>query len=429
MKVRIDIRLSFTLLLALLLAGCSKDDTPVVEESVHSDFVMYIYMPDQSVATRTEDLLVNATAAENAIHSLKIWVFDANGAEITTAYGGNENGCIYRELTNVSLGDGVTEVIFSVPNDFKEQHPTLDVYVIANAASLTGGSTLDASTPKTTLREFKITDADFGVQETTVEANTYYYPTTTTSSVVTNGLPMSACVEGATVVLNKTVFSITQLTLKRAVSKVRFVFSRANPEDSGMDDARVTAINLDGYWRFQGQNAEYHAGSIFPTYEYLFSGLNHVAEGGVADMSATHDISVIDFAVPTIPEAPYHQIPEHENPWVLRWDYEETRQEWEDILNEAINNGKAIAVGFFYLRESDRHLSGTIKYEVETTIINQGNPIKHVETQTARFSMNAENGFLRNHTWTIYGYFSEGGAVFEVANWDEDLNITYPGFK
>lgn len=419
------------MLLTLLLAGCSNDEMPVEEENVHSDFVMYIYMPDQSVATRTEDLMVNATAAENVIHTLKIWVFDGGDENITAAYGGNEHGCIYRELTNVSLGDGVKEVIFSVPNDFKDKYPTLDVYVIANAASLTGGSALGASTPKATLREMKIEGTDFGVQASVGGDNTYYYPTTTSSSVSVrdNGLPMSACVEGATVVLNKTVFSITQLTLKRAVSKVRFVFSRANPEDSGIDDARVTAINLDGYWLFQGQNAEYHAGSIFPTYEYLFSGLNHVTEGGVADMSSTHDISVIDFAVPTIPEAPYHQIPEHENPWVLRWDYEETRQEWEDILNEAINNGKAIAVGFFYLRESDRHLSGTIKYEVETTIINQGNPIKHVETQTARFSMNAENGFLRNHTWTIYGYFSEGGAVFEVANWDEDLNITYPGFK
>ena len=43
--------------------------------------------------------------------------------------------------------------------------------------------------------------------------------------------------------------------------------------------------------------------------------------------------------------------------------------------------------------------------------------------------MNANYGFLRNHTWTIYAYFSEGGAMFEVDNWDGTEDVTFKPFK
>ena len=432
----------------LLLAGCSKDDVPE-EEKVNPTFVMYIYVPEQLAATRAEYLSVDATAEENAIHTLQIWAFGwgridesnedlENNIELKSipvddgAYNAT-CGCLYKELTNVSLTSGMKEVIFSVPRDFKQKYPKLDVYVIGNAASIAAGSGLgpgtNAATTRAMLRELKINEdaTEFGVTPTTVGENTYYYPSATT--VGSNGLPMSACLEGAIVGQSGTAFSIDQLSLKRAVSKFRFVLSRAEPGSSGILDARVTGIKFDGYWLYQGQTAEFHTGSIFPTYEYLFYDLEHDTEGELANISKTYSIDVIDVQVPTIPTGSgTHQIPEHDNPWVLRWDHEETRQEWEDKIEQAITAGKAIACGPYYMRETNRILTGTISYEIDSEDINANNGYT-THAQKTRFSMNANYGFLRNHTWTIYAYFSEGGAMFEVDNWDGTEDVTFKPFK
>lgn len=432
----------------LLLAGCSKDDVPE-EEKVNPTFVMYIYVPEQLAATRAEYLSVDATAEENAIHTLQIWAFGwgridesnedlENNIELKSipvddgAYNAT-CGCLYKELTNVSLTSGMKEVIFSVPRDFKQKYPKLDVYVIGNAASIAAGSGLgpgtNAATTRAMLRELKINEdaTEFGVTPTTVGENTYYYPSATT--VGSNGLPMSACLEGAIVGQSGTAFSIDQLSLKRAVSKFRFVFSRAEPGSSGIIDARVTGIQFDGYWLYSGTNAQLNQGDIFPTYEYLFADLEHTAEGDLANLSKTYSINTIDVRVPSIPTGSgTHQIPEHENPWVLRWDHEETRQEWEDKIVQAITAGKAVACGPYYMRETNRILSGTISYEIDSEDIHA--PTGYTtHAQKTRFSMNANYGFLRNHTWTIYAYFSEGGAMFEVDNWDGTEDVTFKPFK
>lgn len=437
LKIENYIWLGLMVVCTLLLAGCSKDDVPE-EEKVNPTLVMYIYVPDQLAATRAENLSVNATAAESAIHTLQMWVFGwgridesnedlENNIELKSipvddgAYN-NTCGCLYKELTNVSLASGMKEVIFSVPRDFKQKYPKLDVYVIGNAASIAAGGSLGPNTTRETLRELKITGEEYGV----TASDTYYYPTT--STVGSDGLPMSACVEGADVVRSGTAFSITQLSLERAVSKFRFVFSRAEPGSSGIIDARVTGIQFDGYMLYSGQTAQFNNGNIFPTYEYLFADLEHTAEGELANISKTYSIGVIDVQVPTIPAEPAHQIPEHENPWVLRWDHEETRQEWEDKIAQAITAGKAVACGPYYMRETNRILSGTISYEIDSEDIHA--PTGYTtHAQKTRFSMNANYGFLRNHTWTIYAYFSEGGAMFEVDNWDSTEDVTFKPFK
>lgn len=446
MKIYIHIWLGLMVVFTLLLAGCSKDDVPE-EEKVNPTFVMYIYVPEQLAATRAEYLSVDATAEENAIHTLQMWVFGwgridesnedlENNIELKSipvddgAYNAT-CGCLYKELTNVSLTSGMKEVIFSVPRDFKQKYPKLDVYVIGNAASIAAGSGLgpgtNAATTRAMLRELKITGEEYGVTGTTVGENTYYYPTT--STVGSDGLPMSACLEGAVVGQSGTAFSIDQLSLKRAVSKFRFVFSRAEPGSSGIIDARVTGIQFDGYMLYSGQTAQFNNGNIFPTYEYLFSDLVHETEDESANISKTYSIGVIDVRVPTIPTGSgTHQIPQHDNPWVLRWDHEETRQEWEDKIEQAITVGKAVACGPYYMRETNRILSGTISYEIDSEDIHA--PTGYTtHAQKTRFSMNANYGFLRNHTWTIYAYFSEGGAMFEVDNWDSTEDVTFKPFK
>ena len=66
----------------------------------------------------------------------------------------------------------------------------------------------------------------------------------------------------------------------------------------------------------------------------------------------------------------------------------------------------------FYLRESDKKLTGTIRYTIGG---------KEKETP---FEMNAAGDFTRNHTWIVYGYFLGSGTLMlnsvVLKDWEDD---------
>lgn len=391
----------------LLVAGCSSDyDLPEVKEK--PKFVMYIYLPEQEAMTRGEKDIDADDANENVIKSVQVWVFPwkkvGNELVETTFEEGEcpENrtsiGSLYVSLSNLSLTGGVKEVAFyGIPEDFKTKYPNLDVYAVVNAASA-GISGLDATTTKAQLEEKQITGTNFGIDGTSSKP-------LVTSVDPAKGLPMSGYVKQAPVSKQNETYSITNVDVKRAVSKIRFVFSRATNIT-----ASVTELKLDGHVVYSdGHTYQYvdGTGNVIPESEYLFSGVH---DGG--DVSSTF-LHVINFNVPVT-------VPSHDNPWQLRWEDDETRQEWEDKINLAIKEGTAVECGRAYLRESPYRLTGTIKYKFQQEGESE---LSH----SARFTMVDENEFLRNHSWTIYAYFSEGGVVFEVDGWEKQ-QVTFIPF-
>ena len=390
----IDIRVLLAAWLILLVAGCSDD---VAVEPEESQFKMYIYFPEQEATTRGEYDIVSDRENENKINTLQVWVFACDDAlvPISIVEGENKttNGSLYVELNNISLAGGIKEVSFyGITSDFKVNYPYLNVYAIANAQSL--GLNLNGETTEATLQGLTISGDLFGI-----DANSK----PKVSSVNGNGLPMSACVKKALVYKQNEAFTIANLTLERAVSKIRFVFSRA-----ANVEASVTEIKLDGHVVYSEGTTYLYYEKVLPTSEYLFSGIH---EGD--DVSDTFS-NVINFDVPT-------SVPPHLNPWSLRWEHEETRQEWEDRINAAISAGKAVECGRAYLRENPYRLTGTIKY----TFQEEGEETPTSPSE-ARFTMSDEKEFLRGHSWTIYAYFSEGGVVFEVDGWDQQQVIFDP---
>lgn len=421
MKAVFYIRYLMVAWLVLLVAGCSSDDA-IVAELPDPQFKMYIYLPEQEATTRGEYDIVSDRVMENAINSLQVWVFAYKPNETTNvlepvqiAEGEDKTaiGSLYVNVTNFSLAGGMKEVSFyGVSNDFKTKYPYLNVYAIANAASA-GLNLLDGTTTEAQLQELQLTG--FGIDDTNKPL----------VSTVEAGLPMSGSLKEATVSQINELFTISNMTLKRAVSKIRFVFAKA----SNIPKAEVTAIRLDGHVKYRDGTTYPYTGDnakVLPEGEYLFTGFHgdndndNNGDGYAAEaedyLDCTSDfLHQIVFDVPAT-------VPSHANPWFLRWEHEETRQEWEDKVNNAVAEGLAVESGRAYLRESPYRLSGTIEY----TYREEGDT--EDKSRSVTFTMADEKEFLRGHTWTVFGFFSEGGVMFEVDGWDSQ-EVTYPVFK
>lgn len=382
----------------LLMAGCESDDFNYMPPAGRSSFMLYIHLPEQPATTKAE---IFADDEEKVISSLQVWVFalDENKApKDIEETGATSKKSLYVSVPadKIATSGGVVEVAFDVSEDFATYYPYLDAYAIVNAGSL--GLTLGESAEKADLEALQFTNDHFGIVDSSPAA----------VSVPATGLPMSGCIKEAAVSKKGEVFTIANMDVTRAVSKIRFVFTKA--ED--VQVATVQSIKLNGYRVFSDGRWENRNEPFMPSSQYLFSGLTHEIGGNQVQTDYSPDylsVTDVNFNVPV-------DVKSHPNPWLLRWDNEETAQEWEDKVNEAIASGKAVESGRAYLHETPRCIIGEISYTVQ--INGQSN------SDAARFSMNAENGFLRNHSWTILAFFSEGGVMVEVADWDkQDVDL------
>ena len=97
------------------------------------------------------------------------------------------------------------------------------------------------------------------------------------------------------------------------------------------------------------------------------------------------------------------------NPMIYIYEKQEA-QEYEDLINGAVNAGHLKQLGLTYLRESDKKLTGTITYQTKERedITKQWEDITQTNEETAHFSMALEGDFLRNHSWIVYIYFMDG---------------------
>ena len=74
-----------------------------------------------------------------------------------------------------------------------------------------------------------------------------------------------------------------------------------------------------------------------------------------------------------------------------------TGQEYEALIVKGIADEDLNDLGTYYLRESDKNVTGTITYDTDKTVTFK------LVTPDANF---VPGDFGRNHTWIVYAYFS-----------------------
>jgi len=381
------------MLIVLLLTACSSE-SDTTETKQPSVINVYVFAPDKPIITRGDigDVSpIDNTINESKITKLQIWVFDHTTSALVSYYspesvdnlnGTNNNGEAHYQL---SVSEAFAQAAQTAQAN-NSPKPHVDVYVVANTASC-GIPSLGESTTRTELEALMIQKDYFGL-------------TTLTDEVPEAGLPMSGVLRNVEIQGSSPVYRLENVKLTRAVSKIRFVFCRETPEE-GQEDipVKIKSVNLNA--------------SMIPTSEYLFLETDENAMPYRVGSFETND------AKPFLP-APWDDIPKNDDP--LKYVYQsQTAQDYEDLIAEGLNKtvtveGQEVSapelkqLGPYYLRESDKLLQGVITYQ------------KGEEAEkTATFEMKTVGDFSRNHTWTVYAYYSKSGLVavtVAVKNWD-----------
>ena len=235
------------------------------------------------------------------------------------------------------------------------------------------------------------------------DTHDYFGLTTLTDRVPEAGLPMSGVLRnveigGASPVYRVGKESMETVTLTRAVSKIRFIFCREKPEDSDGLPVAINSIKLDE--------------SMIPTKENLFleSGENATAYR-VSDFVFGDEKEFLSQTLSDICKST--------NP--LQYLYRsQVAQEYENLINKGVNDEELTQIGPFYLRESNKQLTGSITYQKDEE-----------DENTVEFKMaedNEGNYFSRNHTWIVYAYYSKSGLVAVnvlVKEWDNETEKSH----
>ena len=367
------------LLVALFTTACSGggddgENTSVTDQQPVLTF--YVYAPERPMITRANE--VNATAEENAIHNMQIWVFETGtntlvGYLAPTSFPTTAEGQIYQMNVSKEFANAATK-------------PNVDVYVVANGRSAT---TLNGSTTREQLEAAVMDETDFGVSSPQ-------------KGVPTGGLPMTGVLRDKTIGGENPVLRVedggnmAKVRLLRMVSKVRYVFCK------GVSDVLlIKGITI-------GAN-------LIPTTEYLFLTDKNYRIGSVFNNDD----------IPLITATEITDVLECGNP--MKYDINTitpslTAQAYEDLIDLGVNGDTEknidpdlTMVGPFYFKESDKKLHGTITYT----------PPGETNSKDKPYSMagDANSSFTRNHSWIVYAYY-EGLSgmqiiVVDVTPWDE----------
>lgn len=386
------------MMLLLMLTACASgsheeliwDEKPVLK--------LYLFAPSNPIVTRADEGYVDASDAENRIKTLDVWVFE-QGKSVLVCHT-HVDDLIFDAST------GQKEITMDVSKEFAERStlPRVDVYVAANVTAENCGLTLDKNTSPTALEaaviEHKSAGGDFfGLTGLTSLTNPIM-------SVPDEGLPMSGFQKNQEVTGAAPVFSVNKNNVKlvRAVSKVRFVFSKSN---SGANPPTISDLTItlnDGMLPkqenlFLGELYDYPKVSnqckLPDGVEY--EGGTLIFTEGDADINDSDDPASYAFDGTT-----------------------ETGQSYEDKINLGLTiqtekgqtDPDLSEFGRFYLRESDKQLKGMISYKANGV------------QKDVPFSMASAGDFTRNHTWIVYGYFLGSGDlvlnVVDVKDWVDD---------
>jgi len=376
--MRSRIRLILILSLVLALFGCRREDivpSSVTDEDM-AELCVRVRIPEYNFTKSGE---VAAQRDESVIKNLFIWIYLSEDFDDTRKSG----YCIGYITPNQDQHEQTQyedRYFVRIPRDIALAKPNVDVYVVANRNSVGVGNNSNMS--RSTLDAFLMKGTTFGVDSDGV-------PTTSTSEISSNGLPYSAV--GKNLSMGGTFPSLTipTVTLKRAVSKVRFVVSQLADAAGPVQTFTLDEISLNQ--------------DLISSSEYLFndSANNYKLSGYVSE--------TVKFPAPA-----YADIAQNQSPQDYAFTTGMNLQDYEDMVLEGISEGVLTDIGPYYLRETDKALSGNIKYTMSGK-----------EQQTVSFTMNAAGGFTRNHSWIVYIYFTRDYMQFTVSwtDWEQGLDF------
>lgn len=358
------------LLIAALLSGCKREPNPVLP-GAYLNIALEIPAPAMVKAS------VPAADKENAIHSIKIWVFNSNTHALVTSLELDAS----HPADDFPQAGSIKRYSLPVSWDFalSKPRPTVDVFVLANAAALGLDQTLWAE--KTSAHEISLYDdvngALFG--NGSGAATDLFSPAAKITGVnEDNGLPMSGVAKGLVISGEEPTLSLSSISLERCVSKIRFLFSQvlttvADPADK--ETFKVDRIELNGY--------------SVPKQEYVF------AESAPAVINDYYSSSIL-FELPGVAT-----VNSSERPEIYAYGGAgEDGPSYERKIKDALDANEITDAGSYYIRESGKPVSGIIHYTVT-----KGTGDTATERHEARpFTMPADN-FPRNHTWTVYAYY------------------------
>ena len=352
-------------LMLVLLSGCSSHSSEPDQPQEKPVLKIYIFAPDNPIVTRAETGDVDASEEESAINTLSVWAFDHD----------NKTLIGYVHVANQTI-ESTKEIAMEVSDEFANNpnKPRIDIFVAANVTQANCGLALGRST-------------SFGEVKDAIIGSDYFGLTQPVTSVPVEGLPMSGWLANQQVSGSAPVFSArsSYVKLVRSVSKMRFVFSKSN--------AAPAIGNL---------TVKLNTGMI-PNQEYLFlSGEYDTEKFRIGSEYAGEATLISDKSSDDINSCT--------DPSEYEYLGSESRQQYETRINTGITEDKISELGRYYLRESDKRLSGKITYNIGET------------RKEAEFYMTEGDNFTRNHTWIVYGYFMGNGNlklnVVDVKGWD-----------
>lgn len=380
-------------MMLLLCQACdsSSEETPGEDPGVKepSQLEINVYTPGHPVVTRAEK--VDPDTDEKEVKSLQIWVFvsEAKSSEAGTLPVGYLVGYLSPQITTPSSTDFVGKYQLTVSDLFTTLRPKVNVYVVANVGPSNTGYSLTASSTMVELENALIHQVN--------EVDYFGLSSPMMTAVPEDGLPMSGVLIDTDVVGSQPVLKVqTPVTVVRSISKVRFLFSRTKQQtEFGEDqDLKIVRITINN--------------GMIPKAEYLFLNRNYSEDGSwpnynpvksnpevESDYESGTDDGGQGIALSPLAEAA-SQIPEYENPSAYAYTGEVTGQDYENLINTGIEEGHLAEIGKFYIRESDKQVTGRIHYTI-------GND---ATVKSSTFRMTRAGEFSRNHTWIVYGYFS-----------------------
>ena len=354
---------------ALMLAGaCSRLDEQKAALNI------YVRLPEDAATKASYTDWSTLFGRETRINDLKIWVF-LNESTDASLPAGLLLGYLEPKQLNVVSGS-VQKFTVLLDKEVASKIKKVDVYVLANNGSFQIAA-IGRDTPSTDLDAIVLTDNQFGVAVNGTPTNT--------GVIDYQGLPYTAVGKALTLSRSCSNLSLDNETLQlvRAVSKVQFVFSQ------------IMLSTGEKPVPFSINSLELNGGQI-PEQEYLFNDSANKYKIGNEYVSRT-------LTFPGLPSK--NDIVGNTNPSSYVFDsLNETPQEYQARIYEALVNNTLTGYAPCYLRESDKALTGKINYTLGT-----------FAPKTLDFSMNPNEKFTRNSSWVLYFYINNNSLSLSVA--------------
>lgn len=364
------------------------------------------YQLSFQVAASGADLMTKAdvtgTETENLIHDLRVWAFIHSG----TANVNTEKAVGYANPPIATPADHLDNVTIPFPTSVEKlldnaDHVYIDLYVLANAPSV-GCTLAGLEVTRTQLEEAKITV--FGTECVSVVP----------ANGPANGLPMTALLSDVDITFLKNAGTgslSSPISLKRAVSKIRFVFAKASNMTA---DTEISSIEIID----SGTTGE----GMLPGSTYLFprspfalpenQSYATVPWTGASGTALLPNEEFVKIDTPLRLRKDSEIISDGQSSAPSSWTDPKV---YEEFLTKEVDAGYAIQK-ILYLRESDKsNIKARISYKIG------GVSKTPVDIAIPAVASTDTPVFQRNRWWTVYVYFISYELGFQVTvndKWD-----------